>query len=602
MTTKAAKNKILSVTAHVGDAKTLLAFNIPVRKNTEKLAGFTVQCQAPGVPPFYLFNTLRFKTPADHAQVDTEPPNASINAPIHKFRWLHVPGSLHQGTNPVFGTYTYTVTPRYFDDNQSLLPIDATLSVAVPVEVGPFKKGALELAFTRGFTQSQAFDSHFGLKAAISPKKDDLVFDTSAVAGVNDHGVKFTFRDEYEWLGFTARQKIFELLDEVTTNKALKLDVFAYDLNEPDIITALLKLGAEGRVRIVLDDATLHHDDNGTKAEDQFEKRFAKAAGKDAIVRGHFRRFAHDKVFVISNGNKPVKVLTGSTNFSVTGLYVNSNHVLVFSDSTVAGKYAEVFEAAFTGGANISFAKLPLASATFALSSETVPDTAITFSPHPEAVAESVLKGIADRITKEGKTKGGSVLFAVMDLQSGSSSVLDALKALPTNKDIFSYGISDSTKGIELYRPGERTGVLVTGKPGKSQLPPPFDQVRSVGLGHQVHHKFVVCGFNGDDPVVYCGSSNLAFLGEQQNGDNLLAIRDGDVATVFALEALGLVDHFDFLDRAAAAAGSSDKKPKFASKQQVADSAGFFLGTTDKWVGPYYDDNDLHSVDRQLFA
>ena len=37
------------------------------------------------------------------------------------------------------------------------------------------------------------------------------------------------------------------------------------------------------------------------------------------------------------------------------------------------------------------------------------------------------------------------------------------------------------------------------------------------GFGHQVHHKFLVCGFNGSNPVVYCGSSNLAVGGEKSN-------------------------------------------------------------------------------------
>src|SRR5207249_11030841 len=36
-------------------------------------------------------------SPADHAQDAKEPARSSINAPIHKFRWLHVPGSVHQG-------------------------------------------------------------------------------------------------------------------------------------------------------------------------------------------------------------------------------------------------------------------------------------------------------------------------------------------------------------------------------------------------------------------------------------------------------------------------------------------------------------------------
>jgi hypothetical protein len=121
----------------------------------------------------------------------------------------------------------------------------------------------------------------------------------------------------------------------------------------------------------------------------------------------------------------------------------------------------------------------------------------------------------------------------------------------------------------------------------------------------------VICGFNGSDPVVYCGSSNLAEGGKEQNGDNLIAIHDGDVATAFALEALALVDHFDFLDLNQAAAKktataktkakASAKSPP-ANKQQAAVSAGWFLSTDDKWAKPYFDPKDLHCVDRLLFG
>jgi hypothetical protein len=125
--------------------------------------------------------------------------------------------------------------------------------------------------------------------------------------------------------------------------------------------------------------------------------------------------------------------------------------------------------------------------------------------------------------------------------------------------------------------------------------------VAGVGKGHQTHHKFVVCGFNGPDPVVYCGSSNLALGGEQNNGDNLLEIHDPGVATAFAIEALGLVDHFQFLDRYAGKTKQKQPKPP-ASKQGAAASADWFLSTTDKWTDAYFDPNDLHSVDRRLFA
>ncbi len=594
-----------TVKAYPGDAKTLLAFNLPDRNSARNLAGFTIQCEPDGQPAYYLHNMLRFRIPGQHAQDAQEPPVSSINAPIHKFRWLHVPGSVHQGTKPFFGKYVYTVTPRFFDGNQSLQPIDHVLGASVTVVVEPFSKNGIELGFTRGFTQSQAFVHNFGLKTLIRPKAKDLLFDTSQESGTNPAGEKFTYKDEYDWLGYTARTKIFDLLDEVVKDKSLHLDVFAYDLNEPDIIQILLSLAKQGRVRVILDNAALHHSKTKPTAEDQFEKLFNKAVRKPAgIIRGHFKRYSHDKIFILSKGGKAVKVMTGSTNFSVTGIYVNSNHVIVFSDAAVAAKYAEVFQAVWNGKAKAgAFSKSVLASQTFEFSSRKTPKTEITYSPHNGEFAEKVLDGLVARIQQEEKKSSGvgSVLFAVMQLDKGTGPVYPALQKLHSDQKIFSYGISDTPNGIYLYRPRSKGGVLVTGKPQSTRLPPPFDQVPNIGgVGHQIHHKFVVCGFNSNDPVVFCGSSNLALGGEESNGDNLLAIHDKDIATAFAIEALALVDHFDFLDRCST--GPKPKKPRFASKTQDAVLAGWYLSTDDKWVEPYFDPKDLHCVDRELFG
>jgi hypothetical protein len=116
-----------SLKAYRGDAKTLLAFDLP-KSAIKSLAGFTVQVTPAGLPSYYLLNELQFKTPSAHAQDATEPAKSSLNAPLHKFRWLHIPGSAHQGVAPFYGAYTYTVTPRYFDAKGSLQPLDKTLS------------------------------------------------------------------------------------------------------------------------------------------------------------------------------------------------------------------------------------------------------------------------------------------------------------------------------------------------------------------------------------------------------------------------------------------------------------------------------------------
>jgi hypothetical protein len=611
----AATKGTFSVRAWIGDSKTLLAFNLSDKKSAKNLAGFTIQCKPEGQAPYYILNDLRFKIPGNHAQDASQPEFSSINAPIHKFRWLHVPGSFHQGTEPLMGPYTYTVTPRYFDSKQSMLALDPNRSVSVAVNVGPFKKGSLQLGFARGFVQSQAFAHHFGKDALIRPKGKDLLFDTSQIAGTNAAGQKATFDDEYKWSGFTARQRIFEILDEVAANGSLSLKVFAYDLNEPKFCQALLDLAAKGKVQIILDNASLHHDAKSSTPEDQFEQLFKKkAAHGSAILRGKFGRFAHDKVLIVSNGQDAKKVLTGSTNFSVTGIYVNSNHVLVFDDPQVAAHYSKVFDEVWNDQVNEKFQNSPLAATPFTVTSADLPKATITFSPHTQPTADGILKGIINRIgqVKGGKNPPGSVLFAVMQLDdtakndSGKSAgktgnanpVYAALRNLHKKEDIFSYGISDSPGGIFLHSQGKPNGVLVTGKPGATQLPPPFDQVANV-MGHQIHHKFVVCDFNGSDPVVFCGSSNLAPGGEHLNGDNLLEIHDAEVAAAFAIEAVSLVDHFSFLDRSSK--GNKQSGPA-ANKRQAAVSAGWFLSTDDKWTDSYFDSKDLYFMDRQLFA
>jgi PLD-like domain len=601
------QNGVMSLKAYRGDAKTLLAFNLASDEAHTDLAGFTIAVKPPSGAAYFLHNNLRFETPGDHAQDPTESAFSTLNAPIHKFRWLHVPGSVHQGLQPEMGTYTYTATPRYFDARHRLKPIDPSLGVSLQIEMETFAKGKLALGFTRGFTQSQAFVRHFGHDALIRPRGAELLFDTSAISGSNAKGERFTFAQEYEWLGFTARQRIFDLLQKVLADAKLRVDIFAYDLNEPDIIDLMLQLGEAGRIRIILDNAALHHSTDKPKSEDKFVEMFAEKAGTEQIKRGKFGRYAHDKVFIVSDATGPLKVLTGSTNFSVTGLYVNSNHVLVFDDRDVASTYAGVFEQAW--GDNVrtaGFLASDWSSKRFSFTGAGVPHTSITFSPHDEAFAGEILGGLVNRINAEAAAEGttGNVLFAVMELGNASDNpVYQALNAVHGEQTIFSYGISDNPDGIALYPLGRKSGVLVTGKPTNTVLPPPFNQVPNIGgVGHQVHHKFVVCGLNGPDPVVYCGSSNLALKGEQVNGDNLLEIHDADIATVFAIEALGLVDHFNFLDNVATGPKASHDKQPAAATQQAAVSAGWFLSTTDRWAQKYFDPRDLHSVDRELFG
>src|SRR5437764_14805876 len=104
------------------------------------------------------------------------------------------------------------------------------------------------------------------------------MYDTNTQSG-SMNGTTFTYADQYNWCGFTAREKFFSLLQEIVNNQSKTCDVFAYDLDEPDICATYLKLAKQGRIRMILDNATLHTQPDikhkqVKSFEDQFEDQF----------------------------------------------------------------------------------------------------------------------------------------------------------------------------------------------------------------------------------------------------------------------------------------------------------------------------------------
>jgi len=575
----------LTVRAYRGDAMTLLAFNLDEQKNTPDFVGFTIEFVVPGgTKKFSQTNMLNFDG-VDEARPSTE-------APFQKFRWLHVPGSRFQPLNETkYGIYTYHISPRYWDTvNDKLKPIDNNLTVSLDIKVDTFDEEDIQVSFTRGFTTSQAYVGRFGDNSNIIPPGSALIPDINVVSGTDPKGHTYTFKDQYEWMGFKAREKTLTLLDEVIADNKLSVEIFAYDFNEPAVMDRLLKLAAKGRIKMILDSSTSTKEgetighgtasSTETKFFNQFKNVKVNGAG---IVRGKFSRLQHHKVIIVKKDNVPVKVLTGATNFSITGFCVNANHVIIFDSPKVAQKYHEVFEASWGTAKMKAFRGTTLSQKAFQFSPPDTPLSIINFAPHEEARTTEILDAITSRIDKAKS----AVLFSVMSLASNTGgSVVPKLREVHKNPDIFTYGVSDSVKGVSLYKPGRKNGLLINAQSLKNVLPPPFDKEVKI-KAHNIHHKFVVVDFNKPTAVVYCGSSNLALGGENSNGDNLIEIRNQEIATVFAIEALRLVDHYHFRANQINAEENNDP---------------IILKKTNSWAKPYYDKTDIKFLDRNLFC
>jgi len=544
----------LKVKAYRGDGSVMLAFNFdaPPQKG---FAGFAVKCTPPDGPAFYLKNRLNF---SDKVTSDTSPKQGhailtdSNIAPYQKFRWVDFSSSRGPGQ------YTYDVSAMYQGEDGALL---AKESASESIELGPYQAGHFQVGFTRGFLSSQAYVDQFQ-NAAIRPTPKSIDYDTRPYA------------KQYEWLGFHARKMIFDFLQACLADKQSTVDLFAYDLDEPDFIHLLTMFGP--RLRAFLDDAPLHTKPGAM--EILAKKALIKSAGADNVKTGHFHRFAHSKVLIQKVDDKPVRVLTGSTNFSVRGLYVQANNALIFDDADTAAHYEAAFEQAWEDMQHFSSSEI--AEGWIEMEGHPgLPNFALSFAPHTSA-------GVSlDRVAEAIKNAKSSIFFAVMELGGGGDVLAQIKQLIAKRKDIFTYGVTQSLSGTSVYKPGLPNGVLTPFAFLQKHVPPPFNAEFSGGPGQVIHDKFVVIDFNTDSPIVYTGSSNLAAGGEQQNGDNLIELKDKDIASIFGVQAVGLVDHFHFR---ADMKGATDAKPLTLSR--------------DDWWSTYFDDGTLHFRDRLLFC
>jgi phosphatidylserine/phosphatidylglycerophosphate/cardiolipin synthase-like enzyme len=126
----------------------------------------------------------------------------------------------------------------------------------------------------------------------------------------------------------------------------------------------------------------------------------------------------------------------------------------------------------------------------------------------------------------------------------------------------------------------------------KSKVPAPFVQEWSGGAGKHIHHKFVVVDFNDSNPIVFTGSSNLSAGGEVANGDNLVMINDPTIASIYAIEAVRLFDHYSFRQSMQKATSNAPLTLWYPGKP----------GAPSPWWTAYYEPTNIKLRDRCLFA
>ena len=440
---------------------------------------------------------------------------------FQKWRWVHFP--FHADLP---GKFVYRVTPVFMDENDILSYGEAQdAAIELARETYP---GQLNVAFTRGFVSSQAFVDRFGKDGPIS-----MLLPARADAGLTFVPSHPDAAAALGWMGFEAHNVILELLDQAIADVTTQVYAVAYDLNEPEVVDRLEKLGT--RLTVIIDNSGAHGKMNS--AETAAASRLTTSAGAAQVKRQHMADLQHNKSIVVT-GPKLHKAVCGSTNFSWRGFFVQNNNAIVVTGESAIRPFLAAFNVYWAADDAATFGASPAAVwADFGLPGI---DAQVSFSPH--SAQNALLSTIADDIAQATSCLFYSLAFLYQTL----GPIRDAITQVTEDDQIFVYGISDRpVGGLEVQTPD---GNLAPVSPSEltGNVPEPFKSEPTGGSGIRMHHKFVVIDFNKPTAHVYVGSYNFSGPADLANGENLLLIRDQRIAVSYMIEAVRIFDHYEF--------------------------------------------------------
>lgn len=562
-------NALFTLKAHRGEGMLLLAMNWKNGKPPSDFVGFSIEYREPGGNRFYaLKNRITFLD--KNGKVGSS--QSSLQAPFQKFRWVHFPRNADMK-----GNFRYRVKPAFMNDKDELSYGDSQ-EVDITLQREPYPR-KLNVGFTRGFVSSQAFVDKYEKNGGIK-----TLLPSEAKQGLDFKPTHPKAKEALQWMGFEAVEEIIGLLDKAIEDKTAQVRVVAYDLNEPEVVNRLIKLG--NRLKIIIDDKNTKGDsDHGDadSAESIAAEKLMKSTNGN-VKRQHLGNLQHNKTIVV-DGKKLNAVVCGSTNFSWRGFYVQANNAVVIQGARAIKPFLDAFDNYWKFDSVSDFGNTD--SAVWNDLRLNTIDAKVSFSPHTSDNA--LLDSIADDMKNNTQS---NLFYSLAFLYQTEGAIKEAIKKLTGSDKIFVYGISDKkVGGIELQKPD---GNVLPVYPSQlsGNLPEPFRSEPAGGSGARMHHKFVVIDFDKPTARVYFGSHNFSPTADTKNGENLLLIRDRKIAVAYMIEALRLFDHYHF--RVSIKENKEKGKP-FALKwppRKAGEKA---------WWEEYYDDK-RKVRDREMFA
>jgi phosphatidylserine/phosphatidylglycerophosphate/cardiolipin synthase-like enzyme len=398
--------------------------------------------------------------------------------------------------------------------------------------------GGLEAYFNRGTLMSQVV-SRF-VKGDVTPKSL-----RQFLTNLEEPG--FAAR---QYLAGDARHEILTFLREAD-RRGNAVHAAIYEMNDRELVEALKPFGDRGHVLLGNGGATRPW------VAPELTAAGLEVKHRDLSHHGKSSPSVHNKFVVESDaaGNVAGRVLTGSTNWTTSGLCTQLNNVLIVENATIAGRFLDQWGKLVADGDDMP-------AALKASNSNPTSDSNISVY-FAASNGEAEFKPVLDLIA--GAEEG--ILFLMF--MPGQSPLLSALLDRVEKNDVYIRGVVSSVTtsknggaigsvGGQVIKSGAPAqefhhdvelpaGVGEGEKPSWAETEFTVSEIHGAHLMAIVHSKTIVIDPFSPNCAVITGSHNFSDSASTKNDENLVIIRGNTkLAQAYALHINGVYDHYSW--------------------------------------------------------
>ena len=564
-------NDHLRVNAIAGTHVVLMALDMDEEARAG-LRGFAIKRGQSGQPQEWLRGIKYFKDLV--ATPEPKDDYSSRDQPFQTFLWSDYGAS--PGTD-----YDFTIIALYGD----LHALEERYTLTFSIKTEPdYDANGQGVWFNRGAIASHAFATKFQNKALTEDMTNN----------VSDDGKLLD--PETQWLSRGLAEACLKYINGAEAGEGLR--VCAYEFTYGPILLALKRAHDRG-----VDVQIVFHDTK--KDNDQNRAAIAKAKLPASIVHPRTRTaIPHNKFIVKLVGGKPQQVWTGSTNFTDSGFYGQTNVGHIVANTATAKTYLDYWTELKGDPVHSEALKNAISLTPNPPNVIAKPSVVAFFSPR---IADNMLDWYGQRITDTATLAMMTIPFNVANTiltalgKTANAMRLVILEDIPTKevsdaetrnrgKLAFSNGAILGKSFIKYKQGGAKVTPIPNSDLDQWFIDEELDRPTNAGHVFFVHSKILLIDPLSDDPLVCSGSANFSANSLTSNDENMLLIRgDMRVADIYMTELDRIFRHFrarDIINNAATAGQKQD---------------WLLLDTTDNWIGPNFQDGTYKNNRRLLF-